>query len=134
MLEIYMNYGPAVLAAIFVGLAWLYSRLLADKIKNGRVGQMIVATGQELRAVITEVNNTYVKALKDTEKDGEWDDATKAEAKRLAIAKFKENFGLKGLSRMTKILGVDGAVDSWLGTQVEATLSDMKSAETPPKK
>lgn len=133
MTTLYVDYGPAVLAAIFMGLAWLYSRFLADKIKNTRVGEMVAASGQELRAVITEVNNTYVKALKDTEQDGEWDAEAKAEAKKKAIDKFKENWGTKGIKRMAKVLGIDGAVDSWIGTQVEATLTDMKERAALPK-
>ena len=133
MTNLYVEYGPAVLAAVFLGLAWLYSRFLADKIKNTRVGEMVAASGQELRAVITEVNNTYVKALKDTEQDGEWDAEAKAEAKKKAIDKFKENWGTKGIKRMAKVLGIDGAVDSWIGTQVEATLTDMKERAALPK-
>lgn len=128
MTELYVEYGPAVIAAIFIGLAWLYSRFAADKIKSNRVKEMIVSIGQELRAVITEVNNTYVKVLKDVEHDGEWTDEAKAYAKKRAVAKLKENWGPKGIKHMAKVLGISGAVDSWLGTQVEATLTDMKAA------
>lgn len=127
MTELQIKYGLLVLAAIFSGLAWLYAKFLADKIKNTRVAQMVLATGQELRAVITEVYATYVKALKAAGDDGVWTDKEKAKAKKLAIDKFKENWGAKGIKRMTKILGIDGVVDSWLGTQVEATLADVKS-------
>jgi len=132
MTELHIQYGLLVLAAIFTGLAWLYSRFLADKIKSSRVGQMVVATGQELRAVITEVYATYVKALKAAGEDGKWTDEEKAKAKKMAVDKFKENWGAKGIKRMSKILGIDGVVDSWLGTQVEATLADMKKAAKPP--
>jgi hypothetical protein len=133
MTELYIQYGPAVAAAIFIGLAWLYSRFLADRIKNTRVGEMIAAAGQELRAVITEVHNTYVEALKAANEDGKLTDEERAKAKKMAIAKFKENWGIKGIKRMTKVLGIGGSVDSWLGTQVEATLSDMKDAAKLPK-
>lgn len=132
MIQIYIDYGPAVLAAVFIGLSWLYSRFLADKIKNERIGQMVAAAGQELRAVITEVNAVHVKALKLANKDGKLTDAEKAKAKMMAVDKFKENWGPTGIKRMTKILGIGGVVDSWLGTQVEATLADMKeSAKLP---
>lgn len=133
MTQIYIDYGPAVLAAVFIGLSWLYSRFLADKIENERVGQMIAAAGQELRAVVTEVINTHVEALKLANADGKLTDSEKAAAKKMAIDKFKENFGVTGIKRMTKILGISGSVDSWLGTQVEATLADMKERAAPPK-
>lgn len=131
MTQIYIEYGPMVLAAIFFGIAWLYYKFLADKIKSNRIAQMIVAAGQELRAVITEVDATYVDALKDAGQDGEWTDKEKAAAKARAIDKFKTNWGITGIRRMTKILGIGGSVDSWLGTQIEATLSDMKAAKLP---
>lgn len=131
MTDLYIEYGPVVLAAIFTGLAWLYSRFLADKIKGQRWGQMALRAGQELRAVITEVNATYVKELKAAGEDGTWTDKEKAKAKEMAIAKFKENWGAAGVKRMAKVLGIGDAVDSWLGTQVEATLAEMKAL--PPK-
>ena len=127
MQELYIKYGPLVVGLILTGLAWLYFRFLADKIKNTRVAQMVIAAGQELRAVITEVNNTYVKALKDAGEDGEWTKVEMKLAKARAIDKFKENWGVAGIKRMTKVLGIGGSVDSWLGTQVEATLSDLKT-------
>jgi hypothetical protein len=122
-----------VLVAIFMALGWVYSRFVASRINSTRLGDMIAKTGQELRAVITEVHNTYVKALKDAGQDGEWTSKEKAEAKARAVAKFKENLGVKGIKRMTKVLGISGAVDSWLGTQVEATLTDMKQQAKLPK-
>ena len=93
---------------------------------------MILATGQELRAVATETYATYVKALKEAGDDGVWTDVEKAKAKQMAIDKFKENWGVTGIKRMTKILGIGGSVDSWLGTQVEATLADIKKANGKP--
>jgi hypothetical protein len=135
MQELYIEYGPMVLGVILAGIAWLFYRFLWDKIKETRVAAMAVRLGQELRAVITEVNATYVEALKDAGQDGEWTEVEKEEAKKKAIAKLKENWGDKGIKRLTKILGIGGVVDSWLGTQVEATLADMKLADKlmPPK-
>jgi hypothetical protein len=132
MTELYVEYGPLVLGLILSGISWLYSRFLADKIKSTRVRDMVAAAGQELRAVITEVDNTYVKSLKDAGQDGKWTETEMVEAKRRAVAKFKENWGTTGIKRMTKVLGIGGSVDSWLGTQVEAMVSDKKSA-LPPK-
>lgn len=137
MIELYIKYGPIVVVAILSGIAWLYYRFFADKLKSKRWGHMILRAGQELRAVVIEVNNTYVKALKDAGQDGKWTDVEKALAKATAIDKFKENWGTKGIKRMTKVLGIGGAIDSWLGTQIEATIDDMKvelpQAALPPK-
>jgi len=126
MSELYIEYGPLAVVAVLGAIAWLYYRFLADKIKNARVGQMILRAGQEIRAVVTEVNAVYVKELKAAGEDGKWTEAEKAAAKKMAIDKFKENWGPKGIKRMSKVLGIGGVVDSWLGTQVEATLADMK--------
>ncbi len=131
MIELYIEYGVAALATILLAISWLYSRLLADKIKGNRTAQLVVNVGQELRAVITEVNNTYVKALKDAGQDGEWTKKEMSLAKTKAVDKFKENWGPRGIKRMARGLGIGGAIDSWLGTQVEATLTDMKDAELP---
>ena len=126
MTQIYIEYGPLVVVAVLGAIAWLYYKFLADKIKSTRIAQMVLSFGQELRAVITEVNATYVKALKEAGEDGVWTDEEKAIAKQKAIDKLKENWGVAGIKRLTKILGIGGSIDSWLGTQLEATLSDMK--------
>jgi hypothetical protein len=131
IIETYTKYGPVLLVALLSGITWLYYRFLADKIKSKHVARMILNFGQELRAVIIEVNATYVDGLKTAGEDGEWTDVEKQEAKDRAIAKLKENWGPTGIKRLTKVLGIGGAVDSWLGTQVEATLDDMKRSALP---
>lgn len=131
MQELYIEYGPMVVVAVLGAFSWLYYKFLSDKIDSPRITQMVLSFGQELRAVIIEVNSTYVDALKDAGQDGEWTDEEKAIAKSRAIAKLKENWGMAGLQRLTKILGIGGSIDSWLGTQLEATLSDMKESSLP---
>lgn len=126
MQELYIDYGPLAVAAVLSALAWLYYKFLAQRLQSSLVAQMVLDFAQEVRAVITEVNATYVRALKYAGEDGVWTDKEKAVAKQMAINKLKENWGPTGIKRLTKVLGIGGYVDSWLGTQVEATLADMK--------
>ena len=136
MQEIYINYGPMVVVAVLGAFSWLYFKFLSDKVESARIAQMVVSFGQEARAVIIEVNSTYVGSLKDAGQDGEWTEEEMSFAKARAVDKLKENFGASGLKRLARILGIGGSIDSWLGTQIEATLSDMKveSAVTAPPK
>ncbi len=127
MIELYINYGPLVVAAILGAIAWLYFKFLADKIKSARWSQMIVRAGLSLRMIILEGNNTYVNELKDAGQDGEWTDVEKAKAKKMAIDKFKEQWGVTGLKELAKVVGFGDALDSWIGTNLEATISEMKA-------
>ncbi len=132
MTELYMQYGTMVLMAILFAIAWLYMRFLHDKVKDTRAGRALLRLGQELRAIIIEVDAVYVDELKQAkENDGKLTKAAATRAKKMALDKLKENYGPRGLKRLAKVAGVDGALDSWLATQLEGVLGDMKEAKRP---
>ena len=131
MQELFIEYAPVVLVAVLGAIARLYYKFLAEKIQSTRIAQMVLTFGQEMRAVINEVNVTYVNALKDAGQDGEWTKEEMEIAKNMAINKLRENWGLTGIKRLAQVLGIGGSIDSWLGTQLEATLSDMKKESLP---
>lgn len=130
MSELYMQYGTMVLVAVLTAIAWLYMRYLHDKVKGTRLGQALLRLGQEIKAVILEVNTVYVDELKrGMEDDGKLSAEEIAKARAMALDKLKENYGPRGIKRLARIAGVGGAIDSWLGTQIEGSLQEMKEAQ-----
>jgi len=128
MAELYMQYGPALLLAIFTVIAWLFMHLLWNRIKDSKYAKYILRAGQELRASINEVSQTYVAELKAASEDGKLTDEEKKAALQKAIDKFKSNYGVKGLKRLSKILGLGDKLDGWLTTQAESMLHEMKTS------
>lgn len=130
----YIDYGPMVVLAVLGAIAWTYRKFLADKIKSNRWSGMILRAGLSMRTIAIEVNAVYVKALKDAGQDGVWTDEEKAKAKKMALDKFKEQWGAKGLKELARIIGFGDALDSWLGSLLESTLADLpKATALPPK-
>lgn len=130
MSELYMQYGTMVLMAVLFAIGWLYMRYLHDKVKDSRLGQALLRLGQEIKVVIVEVDTVYVDELKrGKEDDGKLSQEEIAHARKMALDKLKENYGPKGLKRLARIAGVGGALDSWLGTQIEGSLQELKAAQ-----
>lgn len=133
MTELYIDYGPMVVVAILGAIAWTYRKFLADKIKSQRWSSMILRAGLSMKTIVLEVNAVYVKALKAANEDGVLTDEEKAEAKKMAIDKFKEQWGVKGLKELARVIGFGDALDSWLGSLLESTLTEVKASALPPK-
>lgn len=134
MTQMYIDYGPMVVIAVLGAIAWTYRKFLADKIKSQRWSSMILRAGLSMRTIVIEVNAVYVDALKKANDDGVLTDEEKAEARKMALDKFKEQWGVKGLKELARVIGFGDALDSWLGSLLETTLSELpKATALPPK-
>ena len=128
MLDLYIQYGTVVLGLLLSALAWGAIRLVMAKVKSLKIRDILFRFGTELRSVVLEVNQTYVKALKEASADGKLTDEEKKEALERAIKKLKSNLGMNFLKKLARILGLS-SVEEWLVTQAESMVAGLK----PPK-
>lgn len=125
------QHGNTALVAglsIFGVLALLAGRALVwvgTSIKNQVASQIVVRALQEIQAIVVEVWQTYVTAITKGRADGKLTPEEAAEAKRLAWEKFVENWGLKGLQRLARALGLEG-VESWVKGKIESAVGGLK--------
>lgn len=127
MAELYMQYGVAVVSGVVFLVGLLWSKVLWDRLKDTKAGRVLARTGQEMKAVLLSVNQTYVKALREANADGKLTEAEKKEAMARAMKELKSNLGVKGLRRLARILGLPSA-DFWLETQAEGMLGELKAS------
>ena len=115
--------GDEVLAWVATLLAGLFARYILVKIGREVAQKYLGRSWIEVKSAVAEVYQTYVSALKEANLDGKLTAEEKAEAKSRALKVAKANIGKKGLSRLLRILGLESdALDTWLGTQVEAAV------------
>lgn len=119
-------HGDSAITWVGTFVAGLIATYLIVLIKNAVVRKWVTRAWVEVRAAVAEVWQTYVSALKEGAADGKLTEAEKATAKAKALAIAKANIGKKGLARLARILGLEGALDDWLGTQIEAAVDQSK--------
>jgi len=98
---------------------------VGTSIKNQVASQIVVRALQEIQAIVVEVWQTYVTAITKGRADGKLTPEEAAEAKRLAWEKFVSNWGLKGLQRLARALGLDG-VENWVKGKIESAVGGLK--------
>ncbi len=123
--------GQSVIAwmASFVLAALL--KFIADKTEDNKYGKYVGRGVTEISDAVAEVYQTYVKSLKFYSEDGTLTDDEKATAKDMAIEAAKANLGMKGVKRLSKVLGFGlpgDALDDWMESKVEATVAGMKAS------
>lgn len=129
MTELYFEYGTKLLPYVLTALAAAGMWLLKKYVDSQKFRDYFLRAGAELRAVVLEVEQTWVKKIKEgKEDDGKLSDAEKEHAMQMAIMKFKENWGAKGLARLARVLDLP-SVDSWLRTQAEALVHELPTPE-----
>jgi hypothetical protein len=116
--DLIQQYGTDVLGTAFAVLLWLVGRTLSNHTFLKTMMERIVI---EARAVVLEVEQTYVDGLAKGRADGELTSEEKAMARATALAALRANLGKKGLARLGRIVGLsDDAIDKLLGTHIEA--------------
>lgn len=128
-----MQYGTMVLMAMLTGIGWLAIRFGLDKIKSQRIRDTLLRLGAEMRAVVAETNTVLVDELRKDNEDGKLTAEEKKRAKHMAMEMLKSNLGVKGIKRVTKVLGIE-SINSWLGAHISDTVDSVKAAATVPKK
>lgn len=127
MTDIYINYGPLIVMPILAAMAWAYVKLTTAKFRATSTGEILSRAGVEISGVVLMVKQTYVDAIREGRADGKLTQEEKDEALDRALEALKANYGIAGLSKLAKILGLD-SVEDWLLTHVEAVLQDTPKA------
>jgi len=131
MYELYADYGMGAMGLLLAGVTFLVGRFVLVLIDNATIGGIAQRAWKEARDAVAEVNQTYVNELKagrspSSEGGSRLTGSEKAKAKAMALAIVKSNLGAKGIRRLGRVLKVD--LNGWLGTRIEAAVSEVKPA------
>lgn len=122
--------GDKVLMWVLTAAGVALSAFILAQMSAGKAKEIVARALSEVGAAVLEVEQTFVRAIKEGSADGTLTATEKAEAKARAIATIKSNIGTKGLAKLAKILGVD--IDGWLANKVEAVVGAQKTPSTSP--
>ena len=128
MYELIISYGHAAVVAIISVLSIVLTRYVFGAIKRVWLRDALERLWVEAKKTVISVEQVYVKALKEGRADGKLTAEERARAKLRALAELKSNYGMKGIRKLARVLGIDD-IDGWLGRTVEAALGD----SSPPK-
>lgn len=112
----------AIIGGFLLRLASRYAWLKAftDRIERYR------------RAVVLDVQNTYVQALKDRRADGKLTPEEAREALGMAVDRFLELLGVKAVDRYLALAGLPKTpefIERWARTLVEAAVKELSIDE-----
>ena len=118
--------SPVVLAAF----TWVAARLgqwINARVKNEYLRGVLARLDDTVVAVVREVHQVTVEALKAATVDGKLPPAACATVKQSAVNAIKSHLGAKGLKDLSSVLGVDApGIDRLIGTKIEAAVHDVK--------
>jgi len=127
-LKVLQILSPILLAA----LTWVAAKVaqyIQAKVKNEYLRGVLVRLDDAVLAVVREVQQVTVEAIKSASADGKLTPDERTRVKQAAIDSVKSHLGMKGLGELAKILGLDsGAVERLLSTRVEAAVHDLKAS------
>jgi hypothetical protein len=125
--ELIVQYGAALIAAAFAAIAAFVGRSFVE---HSFLRSMLERIVIEARAVVLEVEQTYVDKITEGRRDGILTPEEGASAKAAAIAKLRTNLGSVGLERLGRIIGLTApAIEALLGTHVEAAVKSLTLAQ-----
>lgn len=114
-------------------LTWIgvkTGKLIGAKVQNEYLKGVLVRLSETVFAAVKELQQTVVDAIKVANADGKITDDEKASIKAAAVKTIKSHLGVKGIKELLAVLGLDeDALDSFLGTQVEAAVLDLKAVK-----
>lgn len=124
--------SPVLLAIIgWVGVQ--VAAFIRARTKNEVVSGVLIRLDDAVIVAVKESLQVYVDAIKEASQDGRLTDDEKARAKELAIASVKSHIGVKGLKEIVTVLGLDaGMLDKFIGSRIEAAVSDTKMVAVNP--
>lgn len=120
------DYGDWALRGVGAALSWLLGRYVWQRITHEKTVAILQRAYAEIGDAVREVEQTYVRAIREAAADGKLTAAERDIARDKAIQIAKSNLGKRGLERLGRMLGVD--VDGWIGTKLEAAVDARKPA------
>ena len=117
-----------VLVAAFTWVAARLAQLINARVRNEYLRGVLARLDDAVVAVVREVHQVTVDALKASSVDGRLPPAARDTVKQAALNAIKSHLGVRGISELARVLGLDGpAVDRFIGTKIEAAVYDNKT-------
>lgn len=126
---ILVDVGQAVIPWIATFVLGLLGKYVYSKIENETWRGIATRATAEVFDAAQEIHQTYVKQIKKGREDGKLTDGEKAAAKKAAVDTAKANLGMKGFTRLAKVIGGANAAEKYLATKVESAVSSLKAAD-----
>lgn len=128
-LEVFKVLSPVLLAA----LTWVAAKLgqlINARVRNEYLRGVLARLDDTVFAVVREVHQVTVDALKAATVDGKLPPSARDTVKQAALNAIKAHLGVRGVAELAKVLGLDGpAVDRLIGTKIEAAVHDIKTQQ-----
>jgi hypothetical protein len=126
-IEVFKVLSP-VLMAVVTWVGAKLAQLLGARVKNEYLRGVLVRLDDTVVSVVREVNQVTVETIKSASVNGRLPPGARDAIKNAAINSVKAHLGIRGLSELGRVLGLDGsAVDRLIGTRIEATVHSIKA-------
>ncbi len=121
--------SPVLVAALTWAAAKLAS-FIRSKVDNEYLRGVLVRLDDAVVTAVKDLQQTVVAEIKAASADGKISEAEKRRIKDAAVANVKSYLGAKGIRVLAEVLGLSGgALDSFLGSKVEAAVHDLRLTE-----
>ena len=121
--------SPVLVAALTWAAAKLAS-FIRSKVDNEYLRGVLVRVDDAVVTAVKDLQQTVVAEIKAASDDGKISEAEKRRIKDAAVANVKSYLGAKGIRVLAEVLGLSGgALDSFLGSKVEAAVHDLRLTE-----
>lgn len=128
-LSVFKVLSPVLLAA-FTWVATKLGQWINARVRNEYLRGVLLRLDDTVVAVVREVHQVTVDALKAATVDGKLPPGTRETVKQAAIGAIKSHLGTRGLADLARVLGLDGpSVDRLIGTKIEAAVHDIKTQQ-----
>jgi len=125
VISMLLGWGDKVASWVLALFGSVLTGYVIRRYMKGTAAEILARALSEIFDAVLEVKQTYVDSLKDASRDGKLTSPEMREARERAISIAKSNLGVKGLARLSRILGVDN-LETWLTTKVESAIGTVK--------
>lgn len=120
-------WSDSIVRWALAALAAFVSARVIQVFLQGRAQAILGRLWTEVMSSVQEVWQTYVGAIKAARVDGKLTPEEKLQAREMALNVLKGNLGQKGLAKLGRVLGFDGAIlDRYLTGKIEAAVAESK--------
>lgn len=119
--NIIIQIAAALLAAIGAWVLAKVKTLINTKVKNEKARELLTAATETVSSVVKATYQSYVEAIKGT-------DAWTSEAQQKALTMAAHNAKIQMSAEVQNYIAANfGDVETWLKSQIEAKLYDLKN-------
>ena len=118
--------SPVLLAAL-TWVAAKVAQLISAKVKHEWLRGVLIRLDDAVLNATREVQQVVVNEIKAGRADGKLTAEERAQVKARAIESIRSHLGMKGLTELARVLGLeDGCLEKLLSTRVEAAVHDLR--------